>query len=132
MSNTNIAVDTALERIGDRLSPLQEFHEAAVLRFGPIVSDTLRNKYEAQVDLDKVVERHSVALVEKQAQLKAEAAEVNNSVLALEKVVKQFAALLAAKQQVMHLNTQHQQLLGQAAARYVFSPLYTHGPISPF
>jgi len=59
VSNTNIAVDTALERIGDRLSGLPDFQEAAVLRFGPIVSDTLRHKYEAQVNLDKVVERHT-------------------------------------------------------------------------
>ena len=66
VSNTNIAVDTALERIGDRLSTLPEFHEAAVLRFGPIVSDTLRAKYQAQVDIDSVVERHSAALVERQ------------------------------------------------------------------
>ena len=87
VSNTNIAVDTALERIGDRLCTLPEFHEAAVLRFGPITSDTLRAKYDTQVDLDRVVERHSAALVERQHAIKLEAAQAQETVERLEEAL---------------------------------------------
>lgn len=45
VSNTNIAVDTALERIAGRLEREPEFYEGTVLRHGPIVKDELKHKY---------------------------------------------------------------------------------------
>jgi len=113
VSNTNIAVDTALERIGDRLCTLPEFHEAAVLRFGPIVSNTLRAKYLSQVQIDSVVERHSAALGEKQRALKKEAGSVQDLILAIEESLKQYEALQLANRAVEHSQAQHQQLLTQ-------------------
>ena len=113
VSNTNIAVDTALERIGDRLCTLPEFHEAAVLRFGPIVSDTLRAKYQAQVDIDSVVERHSAALVERKKALKREATKVQDAILTLEEALKQYDVLRSATRELEHFQGQRQQLLAQ-------------------
>ena len=113
VSNTNIAVDTALERIGDRLCNLPEFHEAAVLRFGPIVSDTLKKKYQSQVDINSVVERHSAALVEKQRALKGEAGNVQDAILAHEEALKQYDGLRDEVRQLEHFQKQHAQVRSQ-------------------
>ncbi len=113
VSNTNIAVDTALERIGDRLCTLPEFHEAAVLRFGPIVSDTLKAKYQSQVDINSVVERHSAAMVEKQRALKGEAGNVQDAILAHEEALKQYDGLRGEIRQLEHFQKQHAQVRSQ-------------------
>ena len=113
VSNTNIAVDTALERIGDRLCTLPEFHEAAVLRFGPIVSDTLRENYRAQVDIDGVVERHSAALVESQKALMREAGKVQDAILTPEEALKQYDVLRSATRELDHFQRERQQVLAQ-------------------
>ncbi len=57
VSNTNIAVDTALERVAERLQGETEFHQGAVLRLGPVVKDDLRQRFGPQVILDEVVAR---------------------------------------------------------------------------
>src|SRR3989304_59850 len=113
VSNTNIAVDTALERIGDRLCTFPEFHEAAVLRFGPIVSDTLKAKYQSQVDINSVVERHSASLVKKQRALKEEVGNVQDAILVREEALKTYDALRGAIQQLEHSQRQRDQVRSQ-------------------
>jgi len=103
VSNTNIAVDTALERIGDRLATMPEFHEAAVLRFGPIVSDTLRSKYESQVDLDKAVERLSAALVKQKVALKQEANTVQSAATKLQSALAEYSQLHAGQAELKQI-----------------------------
>jgi len=113
VSNTNVAVDKAIECIGDQLRTSPGFHEAAVLRFGPIVSDTLKDKYQSQVDINSVVERHSAALVEKQRVLKGEAGNVQDAILAHEEALKQYDALRGAIRQVEHSQRQYEQVRSQ-------------------
>jgi ssDNA-binding Zn-finger/Zn-ribbon topoisomerase 1/KaiC/GvpD/RAD55 family RecA-like ATPase len=62
VSNTNIAVDTALEKVAERLKGEPEFHQGAVLRQGPVVKDELRQKFGPQVILEEVVARLGEAL----------------------------------------------------------------------
>jgi len=67
VSNTNVAVDTALQRIAQRLETEPEFHEGAVLRHGPLGKE-LEERYGERVNVDKVVERLGKELeVQKQA-----------------------------------------------------------------
>lgn len=56
VSNTNVAVDTALQRIAQRLETEPEFHEGAVLRHGPLGKD-LDERYGERLNVDKIVER---------------------------------------------------------------------------
>jgi exonuclease VII small subunit len=63
VSNTNIAVDTALEMVAERLKGESEFHQGAVLRQGPVVKDELRQRFGPQVILEKVVARLGKALL---------------------------------------------------------------------
>lgn len=62
ISNTNIAVDTALEMIAERLKTTPEFQQGAVLRLGPIVKDELNAQFGEQVDPERVVARLSADL----------------------------------------------------------------------
>src|SRR5207302_2182316 len=62
VSNTNIAVDTALEKIAQRLEHDPLFHSGAVLRHGPLVKDELKKKYGEHVVLDRIVERLGIDL----------------------------------------------------------------------
>jgi hypothetical protein len=57
VSNTNIAVDTALEKVAERLKEEPEFYQGAVLRHGPVVKDQLRQQFGPQVILEEVVAR---------------------------------------------------------------------------
>ena len=92
---------------------MPEFHEAAVLRFGPIVSDTLKKKYQSQVDINSVVERHSAAMVEKQRALKGEAGNVQDAILAHEEALKQYDGLRGEIRQLEHFQKQHAQVRSQ-------------------
>ncbi len=58
VSNTNIAVDTALKKVADRLKGETEFHLGLVIRQGPVVkSEELEQLYGDQVILDRIVAR---------------------------------------------------------------------------
>ena len=59
VSNTNLAVDTALEKISDRLKGESAFHVGLVIRQGPVVKEELRRQYGPQVILEEIVARHS-------------------------------------------------------------------------
>jgi hypothetical protein len=102
VSNTNIAVDTALERVAERLQGEPDFHHGLVIRHGPVVKAELRQRFGAQVILERVVARLSEALAaEKQSfQREASLLEVEEgSLLAALEVFEQLAeasATLAA------------------------------------
>ncbi len=57
VSNTNIAVDTALEQVAERLSSELGFDEGLVLRKGTIVKEELKEKFGAQVVVEGIVRR---------------------------------------------------------------------------
>ncbi len=74
VSNTNIAVDTALERVAERLKGEPAFHEGLVIRQGPVVKEELRQRFGAQVILEEIVARLGEALRREKDELTREAA----------------------------------------------------------
>lgn len=56
VSNTNLALDTALERCLDRYSTVSELHGGEMLRIGTSVKPELSLKYEKQIDIDIVLD----------------------------------------------------------------------------
>jgi len=72
VSNTNIAVDTALEQIAKRLDGEPDFYAGAILRHGPVVKDELRERYGEEVILDKIVQRLGVELESQKQALTSE------------------------------------------------------------
>jgi superfamily I DNA and/or RNA helicase len=55
ISNTNLAVDTALERCLDRYSLVEEVQPGLMLRFGKPVKPEIIEKYGTQIDLDGIL-----------------------------------------------------------------------------
>ncbi|HNO78104.1 MAG TPA: AAA domain-containing protein [Phycisphaerae bacterium] len=76
VSSSNIAVDTALEKIADRLKSDEGFQSGSVIRFGPDVKEELAQKYGDQVVLEKVVARLSKSSQQELAVVQSEAATV--------------------------------------------------------
>ena len=65
VSNTNLAIDTALERCLDRFSDVKELNGGEMLRLGTMVKPELIKKYSAKIDLDTLFEIEVVPLRKK-------------------------------------------------------------------
>lgn len=57
ISNTNLAVDTALERCLDRYSIVAEIKPGLMLRFGKSVKQEIIDKYSSAIDLETILAR---------------------------------------------------------------------------
>src|SRR5690606_35534627 len=73
VSNTNIAVDTALERVAERLKGETDFHQGLVIRQGPVVKEELRRRFGPQVILEQIIARLGEALTKEKEALQREA-----------------------------------------------------------
>ncbi len=104
VSNTNIAVDTALERVAERLKGEPDFHQGLVIRQGPVVKEELRQRFGPQVILSEIVARLGESLRrQKEAHTREAApleAEERSLVAALKELERlaQEQATLAARQ----------------------------------
>lgn len=65
VSNTNLAIDTALERCLDRFSDSKELGGGEMLRLGTMVKPELIKKYSSKIDLDTLFEVEVVPLRKK-------------------------------------------------------------------
>ena len=65
VSNTNLAIDTALERCLDRFSDVKELGGGEMLRLGTMVKPELMKKYSSKIDLDTLFEIEVVPLRKK-------------------------------------------------------------------
>ncbi len=65
VSNTNLAIDTALERCLDRFSDVKELNGGEMLRLGTMVKPELMKKYSSKIDLDTIFEIEVVPLRKK-------------------------------------------------------------------
>jgi hypothetical protein len=74
VSNTNIAVDTAIERVAERLKGEPEFHQGLVIRQGPVVKEELRQRFGSQVILEQIVARLGESLRREKEALARDAA----------------------------------------------------------
>jgi superfamily I DNA and/or RNA helicase len=65
VSNTNLAIDTALERCLDRFSDVKDLSGGEMLRLGTMVKPELIKKYSSKIDLDTLFEKEVVPLRKK-------------------------------------------------------------------
>jgi ribosomal protein L37AE/L43A/uncharacterized coiled-coil DUF342 family protein len=93
VSNTNIAVDTALEKIAERLKTDEGFQKGAVIRHGPITKDELNRDYGDAVNIDKIVERLGKPLVDKKTVLQQEKSEVERQASSVRQAVENWEKL---------------------------------------
>jgi ssDNA-binding Zn-finger/Zn-ribbon topoisomerase 1/KaiC/GvpD/RAD55 family RecA-like ATPase len=94
VSNTNIAVDTALERVAERLKGEPDFHQGLAIRQGPVVKKELEQQFGSQVILEKIVARLGGSLRREKEELNGEAAPLEaeeRSLVATLKSIEQLA-----------------------------------------
>lgn len=84
LSNTNVAVDTALRKVVECIPRDSGLADGKILRYGPVVDDELR-KHSEYVDVDRVVARRTEELQEKLVCCKEERAKVSAELRPLEK-----------------------------------------------
>lgn len=72
VSNTNVAVDTALAKVCEQLAGEEPFEQGQVLRWGPIVLEQLRSEFGPKVDLEQVCGRLGKVLSEERDRLDGE------------------------------------------------------------
>jgi len=98
VSNTNIAVDTALERVAERLKGEPEFHQGLVIRQGPIVKKELRRRFGPQVLLEEIVARLGERLRSEKDALVLEAAPLEAEERSLLVALRDLEALAQTRQ----------------------------------
>lgn len=100
VSNTNIAVDTALERVAERLKGEPDFHQGLVIRQGPVVKEELRRRFGPQVILDEIVARLGKWLRREKEALSHEAAPLEQEECSLLAALRDLERLAAARKTV--------------------------------
>jgi len=98
VSNTNIAVDTALERVAERLKGEPDFHQGLVIRQGPVVKEELRRRFGPQVILEKIVARLGQTPQHEKDNLLREAAPLEAEELSLVAALKDLERLASARE----------------------------------
>ncbi len=97
VSNTNIAVDTALERVAERLKGEPDFHQGLVIRQGPVVKEELRQRFGSQVILKEILARLGEKLLREKGKLLEEAELLKAEELSLMAVLKDIERLTSAR-----------------------------------
>lgn len=105
VSNTNIAVDTALEKVAERLKGEPEFHQGAVLRQGPVVKDELRQRFGPQVILEEVVARLGESLRREREDFQRQVAALEHEEQPLARAVAEHERLEQLRRRLAEIDT---------------------------
>ena len=90
VSNTNLAIDTALERCLDRFADVQALSGGEMLRLGTMVKPELIKKYSGSIDLDTLVENEAAPLRKKMQQLSSSLGAKKNEISDLSKLQREY------------------------------------------
>lgn len=103
VSNTNLALDTALEKCADRSSLVKQLPEGHMLRLGRMVKAELQEKYADKIELDLVYEYQAKPLVLERTEAIREKARLEKSIEDQENKAKESEKhkLLAAAPEVL-------------------------------
>ena len=101
VSNTNIAVDTALLQVARRLEGEVAFQQGAVVRYGPVVSgDELAQQYGDQVVVERIVERLSRDLLEQKRAAERQLRAVQQEAQPLRAAIRAYEEVERLTQQI--------------------------------
>ncbi len=113
VSNTNIAVDTALEYVAERLCGETDFHQGLVIRHGPVVKEELRQRFGPQVILGEILARLGESQRSEKERLSHEAepleteekklAEILNEIRRIDRQISDARATLAEREKARDL-----------------------------
>lgn len=117
VSNTNIAVDTALERVAERLKGEPDFYQGLVLRHGPVVKEELRERFGLQVIVEDVVTRLGGSLRQEKEKLTREAALLQDQERSLATSLQQREQLVQTQAALTSLERKRDETTSAIASR---------------
>lgn len=117
VSNTNIAVDTALERVAERLKGEPDFHQGLVIRQGPVVKEELRRRFGPQVILGEIVARLGERLQQEKAGLLREAEPLKTEERSLVAALNDLERLTSARETLAARQLAQEAVEANIAAR---------------
>jgi superfamily I DNA and/or RNA helicase len=88
VSNTNLAIDTALERCLDRYTRVKELTPGVMLRIGSMVKPELSSKYGSHIDLDVVYENEAAPILSKISEISKQVEQIQDKVTQDEEVLR--------------------------------------------
>jgi len=103
VSNTNVAVDTALEMICERLKTDIGFQQGAVLRHGPISKPEFVKDYGDNVQIEKIVSRLGERLQKEKTNLEVNRAKIQKEATVFREAIANWEALDEGKRHLRHL-----------------------------
>ena len=103
VSNTNVAVDTALEMICKRLKTDIGFQQGAVLRHGPILKPELMRDYGDNVQIEKIVSRLGERLQKEKTNLEVNRAKIQKDAAVFREAIANWEAFDEGKRHLRHL-----------------------------
>ncbi|MFQ6024206.1 MAG: AAA domain-containing protein [Acidiferrobacterales bacterium] len=106
IANTNMAVDTALLKIAERLEGDAGFETGAVVRLGPVIKEELANRYGDYVDLDRVVARRGQQLREEKERLAESKGQLEAAIASLRAAIEKHNTLAQAMNNAEPLQAQ--------------------------
>ncbi len=116
VSNTNVAVDTALEKICEQLDGSTELEAGQVLRLGPIVKPELETRFGKLVGLDAVSARLAGELETKRRQLRDEQQRIEVEIAPHQEGINRWYKLAELEEQLLRLLSEF-QVANEAAQR---------------
>lgn len=93
VSNTNIAVDTALEQVAENLIGEEEFNAGLVVRLGHVAKRELSDSFGRYVIPDKIAERLGKPLADEKERLTADLARITSQEQGLKSTLRDFESL---------------------------------------
>ncbi|MDR7419360.1 MAG: AAA domain-containing protein, partial [Armatimonadota bacterium] len=117
VSNTNIAVDTALERVAERLKGEPDFHQGLVIRQGPVVKEELRRRFGSRVILEEIVARVGERLQQEKGNLLRETVSLEAEERSLVGALKNLERLASARETLAARQKAQEAARGNIAAR---------------
>lgn len=103
VSNTNVAVDTALEMIAERLKGDTGFQQGAVLRHGPISKPELKQRYGDRVEIEAVVNRLGENLHKEKVSFEVNRTKKEEEATSIREAIKNWKKLDEANAQLKHI-----------------------------
>lgn len=123
VSNTNIAVDTALEKVAERLKTDQGFQQGAILRHGPIVKHELQRDYGDRVEIEKVLNRLGERLAQQKAKLESEKKAFEQELTIYKDAIDKWSRLEESQSRLANLeeSLKHSRMIKQSTSSVIVS-----------
>lgn len=118
VSNTNLALDTALERCLDRYSDFSELTEGLMLRIGTMVKPELIDKFSGFIDLEVIHAREVKSLQDEMQVLSLKLSEIKNQLSDLHELRRKFEQSKTEEQGVSGLGSEISNLKAQIEVAY--------------